>query len=261
MHIVVLAKAVPNTTGVERFEPDRSLDRVAAEPILNPNDEYALELALRLAEIDPGIMITMLTMGPEASWPGLTKGLAVGAQAGVLVSDPALAGACALSTARVLAAALDGMEYDLVLAGSDTSDGKAGVVGAAVAALLDIPFITHAGELTLRDGAVEGRRTRDDGYEVLAAPLPALVTVTQEVGEMRYPTLRGIMGSRSKMPVALSLDDIGLSAADVGGAVATTVVVDVDPPAPRPPARVVSGDAAEVADEVVRFLVDRRFIP
>jgi electron transfer flavoprotein beta subunit len=257
MQVVVLTKSVPNTTGDERFGPGFRLDRGAIDPIINPNDEYAIEVALRLAEAGPGVEITMLTMGPEAAWPGLTKGLAVGVHKAVLVADPGLEGSCALVTANTLAAALRRIEFDLILAGVDTSDGRAGVVGSAVATLLGIPFITHAGTLAVRDGVVEVRRLRDDGHERLEVPLPAFVSVTQEVGDLRYPSLRGIMASRSKKPTTWTLGDLGVDAADAGGARATTVVLDVEPPDPRPPARVVSGEPGAVVGEIVEFIAER----
>lgn len=260
MHIVVLAKAVPNTAGDERLDPGFRLDRAWVDPIINPNDEHALEVALRLAETITGVDTTMLTMGPAASWSGLSKAIAAGIGTAILVSDDALENACALSTARVLAAALRTLEFDLLLAGLDSSDGRAGVVAAAVATLLDVPFISHASEVVVRGGAVEVKRLLDDGYERLEASLPALVTVTQAVGEFRYPTLRGTMAARSRKPVALGLTDLGLSPEVVGAASATTAVVDVEPSAERPPTRVVSGDPATSARDVADFLAERRFI-
>jgi electron transfer flavoprotein beta subunit len=260
MHIVVLAKAVPNTTGDERLDPSFRLDRARVDPIVNPNDEHALEVALRLAETLPGVETTMLTMGPAGSWTGLSKAIAAGIGKAVLVSDDALENACALATARVLAAALGALHPDLIMAGLDSSDGRAGVIAPAVATLLGLPFISHASELTVRDGAVEVKRLRDDGFERLEASMPALVTVTQAVGEFRYPTLRGIMAARSRTPQVLGLADLGLSPDVVGGAAATTAVVDVAPPSERPPTRVLTGDPATVARDVVEFLAERRFI-
>ncbi len=260
MQVVVLTKSVPNTTGDEGLGPAFRLDRNAIDPIINPNDEYAIEVALRLAETQPGVQITMLTMGPAAAWPGLSKGLAVGVHNAILVSDPALEGSCALGTANTLAAALRRITFDLILAGADTSDGRAGIVGAAVATLLGIPFITHAGTLAVGNGAVQVRRLRDDGHERLEAPLPAFVSVTQEVGDLRYPSLRGIMGSRSRKPTTWSLGDLGIEPADAGGARATTIVLDVEPPQPRLPARIVAGEPGAVVGEIVEFIAERRIV-
>jgi electron transfer flavoprotein beta subunit len=260
MHIVVLAKAVPNTAGDERLDPQFRLDRAWVDPIINPNDEHALEVALRMAETMTGVETTMLAMGPAASWSGLSKAIAAGIGKAVLVTDEALENACALSTAKVLAAVLRTLEFDLIIAGLDSSDGRSGVVAPAVATLLGVPFISHASEVLVRDGAVEVKRLRDDGYERLVAQLPALVTVTQAVGEFRYPTLRGTMAARSRSPVSLGLADLGLPADAVGRASVTTAVVDVEPAPTRSPTRVVTGDPATVALEVADFLAARRFI-
>lgn len=260
MHVVVLAKAVPNTTEVEHLDARFRLDRTSVDPIINPNDEHALEVALHLAETMPGVETTMLTMAPESSWPALSKAVAAGIGRAVLVSDDALAGSCTLATANVLAAALRQLPFDLLLGGQDTSDGRGGVVLAAVAALLGLPFVSHASEVTLADGEVRLKRLRDDGYEILVAPLPALVTVTQAVGELRYPSLRGVMAARSKRPDVWALGDLGMTAGQAGEAGATTLVVGTDAAAARPPTRVVTGDAAMAAREIVEFLAERRFI-
>jgi electron transfer flavoprotein beta subunit len=260
MHVVVLTKAVPNTTEVEHLDARARLDRTSAEPIINPNDEHALEVALNLAELKAGVETTMLTMAPEASWPGLSKAVAAGIGRAVLVSDECLGGTCTLSTANVLAAALRRLPFDLLLGGQDTSDGRGGVVVAAVATLLGLPFISHASEVVVGDGELRVTRQRDDGYEVLAAPLPAIVTVTQAVGELRYPSLRGLMATRSKRPDIWTLGDLGLTPEEAGGAAATTRVLGTEPAEARPPTQVVTGDTATAVRAVMEFLAERRFV-
>lgn len=260
MHVVILVKAVPNTTEVEHLDAGFRLDRASVDPIINPNDEHALEVALRFAETLPDVETTMLTMAPESSWPGLSKAVAAGIGRSVMVTDDALADTCTLSTANVLAAALRRLPFDLLLGGQDTSDGRGGVVVSAVATLLRLPFLSHASEVTVADGEVRVKRLRDDGHEILSAPLPAIVTVTQAIGELRYPSLRGMMAARSRRPDVWALGDLGLTADQAGGAVATTRVVGTDLAAPRPPTRVVTGDAATAAREVLEFLAERRFI-
>ena len=248
MRIVVLLKPVPDTTGQERLGPDLRVDRAAVPAVINPNDEYALEAALRLMEARGGdAAITLLTMGPPAAPETMRKGLAMGAHRGLLVTDPALGGACSLSTARVLAAALGSLEFDLVLAGVDTSDGRGGVVAAAIASLCGLPYLSYAGQVELTDTAVRVRRLSPRGYDLLEAPLPAMVVVTQTVGEPRYPSLKGIMAARSKEIVTRSLADLGLAADGVGGAAATTRVLESRPPASRAATRVVRGPAPEAA--------------
>ena len=261
MQIVVLTKPVPDTTGQERLGPDDRLDRAAVPAVVNANDEYALEAALRLVEgSSDGGEITVLAMAGPGAQDTLRKSLAMGATRGVLVTDPALGGSCVRSTVAVLAAALDGLSFDLVIAGADTSDGGGGVVAAGIATRLGLPYLSYAAGLEVDDGRVRVRRISAVGYDVIEAPLPALVVATQALGEPRYPSLKGIMGARSKEVVVRSLADLGVDAATVGGAAATTRVVgSVTPPA-RGATRVVRGPAAEAARTVVDFLVERRIV-
>lgn len=260
MNIVVLTKPVPDpAASAERLTADLRLDRAASPTVVNGNDEYALEAALKLTEAHGG-EVTLLAMAPANAPETLRKALAMGAHRGVLVTDPALEGACAVSTMRVLAAALRTLEYDLVLAGVDTSDGGAGVVAAGVAALLGIPYLSYAARIEPRDGKVAVHRLSPSGYDVLEAPMPALISGTQLLGEPRYPSLKGIMGARSKEIAVRSLADLGLSASDAGGAVATTRVLEARVPAARGAVQVITGPAPETAQAIVDFMADRRII-
>lgn len=257
MRIVVLAKPVPDATGQERLGPDGRLDRSAAPPVLNGNDEYTLEAALRLVEAVGG-EVTLLAMAPDGSREALRKGLAMGATRAVLVTDDALAGSCALSTIRVLAAALRQIELDLVLAGTDTADGGGGIVGAGIATLLGLPLVSGAAAIEpAGDTAIRVRRLVAAGEETVEAPLPALVVGTQLLGEPRYPTLKGIMGARSKEIAVRTLADLGLDAGSVGGSAATTVVLGQRPPASRAATRVIREPADVAAREIVDLLVAR----
>ncbi len=262
MRIVVLVKPVPDPTSAgERLGPDGRLDRAAVPAVVNGNDEYALEAALKLVEAHGG-EVSLLSMAPANAPETMRKALAMGAAGGVLVTDPALAGSCAVSTARVLAAALRGLEYDLVLAGVDTSDGGAGVVPAGVASLAGLPYLSYAARIEPDPaaGTVRVRRISPIGFDVLEAPLPALISCTQALGEPRYPSLKGIMAARSKEIATRSLADIGLSPAEVGGALATTEVVGSRQPPARSATRVVRDAPAEAARQVVEFLVERRLV-
>ena len=224
---------------------------------MNGNDEYTLETALRLLDAGGG-EITLLAMAPAGSEEALRKGLAMGATRAVLVTDEALAGSCALSTMRVLAAALATIEFDLVLAGADSADGGGGVVGAGIAALLGLPLVTGAAAIEADGaGSVTVRRLVAAGEETVEAPLPALVVGTQLLGEPRYPTLKGIMGARSKEMAVRSLAELGLADGSVGGGVATTVVVAQRRPAERGATRVVREAPALAAAEIVGFLAAR----
>ncbi len=167
MRIVVLVKPVPDATGQERLGPDGRLDRTAAPPVMNGNDEYTLEAALQLAEAVGGD-VTLLAMAPAEGVEALRKGLAMGAARAVVVTDDALAGSCARSTLEVLAAALRDIPFDLALAGADSADGGGGVVGAGIATLLGLPLVTGAAALDGRGGrrappCAAWRRRRGDG--------------------------------------------------------------------------------------------------
>src|SRR5205814_1626934 len=196
MRIVVLTKPVPDPTVSERLGAGGRGDRSGSN-VINGNDEYALEAALKLVEADGG-EVTVVAMSPDTGRDVLRKGLAMGATRAVLVTDPALAGSDWLSTARVLAAAVKTLEFDLVLAGVDTSDGGAGVVPAGLATLLGLPYLSNAASIEPAGDRVRVRRITATGHETLEAPLPAFIGCTQALGAPRYPTLKGIMGARSK---------------------------------------------------------------
>jgi electron transfer flavoprotein beta subunit len=237
------------------------LERQAVPAVINANDEYALEAALKLTEAHGG-EVTLVSMAPPAGAETLRKGLAMGAHRGLLVSDPGLAGSCTLSTVRVLAAALRDVEFDLLLAGADTSDGGGGVVAPGVAALLSLPYLSYAAKIEPNTDArsVRVRRISPTGFDAIEAPLPALVVCTQALGEPRYPSLKGIMAARSKEVVTKTLADVGLSPDDAGGAVATTRVLEASKPPARAATRVVREPAPEAAKQLVAFLAERRIV-
>jgi electron transfer flavoprotein beta subunit len=263
VRIVVLTKPVPDpASGAERLGADGRLDRAASPSVVNGNDEFALEAALKLIEAAGEGEVTLLAMAPANAPETLRKALAMGATRGVLVSDPVLEGSCAVSTATVLAAALRDMEYDLALAGVDASDGVGGTVPSAVAAHLGLPYLSYASRIEpdMASRTVRVRRISPTGYDLLEAPMPALIGCTQSLGEPRYPSLKGIMAARGKEIVTRSLADIGVDASTVGGAVATTKVLDSRAPAARGATEVVRGTPQEGADRIYAFLTDRRII-
>ncbi len=262
MRIVVLMKPVPDPASAgERLGPDGRLDRASVPAVVNGNDEYALEAGLKLTEAFGGD-VTLLAMAPSVAPETMRKALAMGAARGTLVTDPALGGSCTVSTARVLSAALATLEFDLVLAGVDTSDGQAGVVAPGVAALAGLPLLSYAAKIEpdAAAGTVRVRRITPTGYDVLEAPLPVLISCTQALGEPRYPSLKGIMAARSKEITTLSLADLGLDGSTVGGAVSTTRLVGSRMPAARAATRIVREAPDDAARQVVAFLVERRLI-
>jgi electron transfer flavoprotein beta subunit len=263
VRIVVLVKPVPDTaSGGERLRPtDWRLDRAAVPAVVNANDEYALEAALKLTEAHGGEVHLVSMAGPSAP-ETMRKALAMGVTSGTLVTDDALGGSDIVSTTRVLAAAVREMEFDLLLAGADTSDGVGGVVPAGVAALVGLPYLSYAAAIEPDPAGrtVRVRRISPTGYDVLEAPMPALIVATQALGEPRYPSLKGIMAARSRTIETKALADVGAEPGSLGGAVATNEVLSSEAPPARAATRVIRGPADEAAREVAAFLADRRII-
>jgi electron transfer flavoprotein beta subunit len=262
LRIVVLTKPVPDpAAAAERLGPDGRLDRAASPSVINGNDEYTLEAALKLVEAHGG-EVTLLSMAPPNGVETMRKGLAMGAHKGVLVTDPALAGSDYGATIAALVAALQGLEYDLVLAGFDTSDGVGGVIGAAVATKLKLPYLSSAAaiEPDVDGGTVRVRRISPTGFDVLEVPMPALIVGTQLLGEPRYPSLKGIMAARSKEVVTKSAADLGLDAGAIGAGAAKTKVTGQQKPPARGATQVVRGSAEEGAKAIVDLLASRRLI-
>jgi electron transfer flavoprotein beta subunit len=233
--------------GTPTLGDDFLLVREGVEGALDPGDEYPIEAALRLVEAHGG-QVTLVSMGPEVAAGAIRKGLSMGAHAGVLISDPALRGADALATARVLAAAVRRAPFDLVLAGAESTDGYTGTLPAAVAELLGVPSATFARRLEVADDTLRIERQTEGGYDVVECPLPALATVTGSAAEPRYPTLKGIMSAKTKPLEQLSLADLGLSAADV----APTQRVTAASAAPDKGA----GEVLPAGDEAIRRVAD-----
>lgn len=259
MHIVVLLKAVP-IVGTERLDANWRTERNQLEA--NGNDEYTLEKALKLADANPGTEVSLLSMGPASAMDALRKGLAMGATRAYHVQDDGLGGTGVGGTVIVLAAALRKLQYDLVFAGADTSDGLGGVVGAALAATLRLPYLSYASQIEpAADGSsVRIHRLSPTGYDVLEASTPALIMGTQLLGDPRYPSLRGIMQARSKETVVWSLADLGVEAPAVGAGAARMRVLGAEPPPPRGAATVIR-EAPDVAvSRLVEFLASRRLI-
>jgi electron transfer flavoprotein beta subunit len=257
MKIAVCVKQVPE--GTRRLDPEtRRLDR-SGEGALNAFDAHAVEEALRLKDAAGDGEVVLVCMGPAGAMDALRKALAMGADRALLVSDDALAGSDLVGTSAVLAAALERESPDLVLFGQQASDGDGAVLWAAVAERLRRPVISQAAELTLREGAIQGKRQTEYGYDVIDAPLPAVVAVSDAINEPRYPSLKGIMGAKSKPQETLSVADLEIDAARVGDAGARTDVRTIREPPPRGDTRKIEDDG-KAAQAVVAFLAERRLL-
>jgi electron transfer flavoprotein beta subunit len=258
--IVVCIKQVPATGADKRYTDDLRLDRAGAEAIINPLDEYAIEQALRLVDDGTIESVTYLSMGPEQAAEALRRALAMGGDDAVLVTDAALAGADEWATARVLAAALDKLAPDVTLMGMASDDARGSLVPGAVAAMRDLPLLSYGAELAIADGAARVRRLSATGYDWVGAPLPVIASVTDQVGEPRYASLKGIMAAKRKPLETWSLADLGLSADDLAGG-ALTRVTDARPPESKPPTeRIENLPAAEAATKVADWLAARKMI-
>jgi electron transfer flavoprotein beta subunit len=254
MKIVVLVKHVPEPTSTWSFAEDLTLDRAKVEGRLSELDEYAVEQAVRLVENGTEATITYLTMGPGRAAEGLRKALAMGGDDAVHIQDDALHGSDALTTSLVLASAVERIGFDLVVCGMASTDAEMSVVPAMLAERLGVPQLTFAATLAVADGSVTTQREGDGETQEVVAPLPALVSVTDQTGEARYPSFRAIMAGKKKPISTWSLADQEVSESQVGTSAAATVVREAAPHPPRQAGTVIvdEGDgAAQLADFLV----------
>ena len=257
---MVCLKQVPATTAEKRYTADLRLDRAAAEAVINPLDEYAIEQALRLQEAGTVETVSFLSMGPEPSAEALRRALAMGGDDATLVTDTALAGADAWATARVLAAALDRLAPDVSLMGMASDDARGSLVPGAVAALRGLPLLSYGAELKVVGSVARIRRLTADGFDIVEAPLPVIASVTDQVGEPRYASLKGIMAAKRKPMETWGLADLGLSAAELHGAALTKVVEARKPEAKPPTERVENVGADEAVARIVEWLIARKLV-
>ncbi len=256
MRIAVCVKHVPE--GPSRIDPStKRLDR-AGEGALNHFDANAVEEALRLKG-DSDSEVVAVSLGPEKALDSLRKALAMGADRVVLVSDDAAAGSDLVATSRLLAAALERQEADLVLFGQQAADADGAVLWAAVAERLGRPVISQAMELAVDGESVRVKRQTEFGYDTIEASLPAVVAVSDAINEPRYPSLKGIMGAKKKPQDVLTLADLGLDGAEAGEAGSGTTVLALGEPPSRGDARKIEGDS-NAAQAIVDFLAEKRLL-
>jgi len=258
MKIAVCAKFVPDAAAHARIDPQtKRLDR-SGEGELNQFDVHAVEEALKLKEAGgEGVEVVIVSLGPERALEAMRKGLAMGADRIVLVSDEGAAGSDLVATSRVLAAALEREEPDLVLFGQQASDSDGAVLWAAVADRLRRPLVSQVAELTHEDSKVKGKRQTEYGYDVIEAHLPAVVAVSDAINDPRYPSLKGIMGAKKKPQETVSLGDLGIEAGEVGEAGSRTEVYALgDPPARGDTVKI--EDDGSGAEKILEFLLEKK---
>jgi len=261
MRIVVLIKQVPDTNEVRLDKTTGTLIREGVPSIINPEDKNALEEALKLKEA-MGAEVWVLSMGPPQAEDALREALAMGADQAVLLTDRAFAGADTWSTATTLGMALNKIaEFDLVLAGRQAIDGDTAQVGPQVAEFLKIPQITYVRELTVEDGRVKAKRSLEDGFEDIAARLPALLTITKEANDPRYPHAAAIMTAYREREVAhWTAADIEADPEGIGLKGSPTQVKRSFTPPPKEPGQVIQRPPAEAAKDLVAILQDKNII-
>jgi electron transfer flavoprotein beta subunit len=263
MKIVVCVKYVPDATADPTFnESDNTTDRLGVEGLLSELDEYAIEAGLKLVEGagGEGSTVTVLTVGPEKAADAIKKSLQMGAHAGVHVLDAAIHGSDAVATSLILAEAIKKIgSTDLILTGMASTDGTMGVVPSMVAERLGLPQVTLAGELTVEGGTATIRRDGDLASETITASLPALVSVTDQINEPRYPSFKGIMAAKKKPVETWALADLGIDAELVGLAAAWTTVESFAKRPPREVGQIVT-DEGDGGTKLAEFLTAKKFV-
>jgi electron transfer flavoprotein beta subunit len=254
LNIVVCIKQVPDTAAEKKLTASMTVDRKSVENILNPFDEYAVEEALRIKE-KRGATVTALCVGPESAKEALRKAIAMGVEKAVLVTDPAMVGSDAWSTAYVLGQALKKLEWEMALFGMQSTDALTATVPGMVAEFLGVAQHSYVGKLEVDGAEVKSQRATESGYDVLSSQAPVVVSVTKAINEPRYPSLKGIMQAKRTEIVLWSLADLGVNASEVGAAGARTKVVSFSAAKARQAGKVVTGlSPAEAASYIAEFL-------
>ncbi len=261
-NIVVLIKQVPDTWSERKLtEGDWTLDREAADAVLDEINERAVEEALLIKEREGGeSTVTVLTAGPARATEAIRKALSMGADKAVHLIDDGLHGSDVVQTGWALARALGTVEgTELVIAGNEATDGVAGAVPAIVAEYLGLPQLTHLRKVTVEGGKVSGERETDDGVFTVEAPLPAVISVNEKINEPRFPSFKGIMAAKKKEVTTLTLAEIGVEADEVGVANAGSKVLSSTPKPPKTAGEKVT-DEGEGGTKIAEYLVGQKII-
>src|SRR2546421_5148900 len=258
MKIYVCVKQIPDpNTVVSKLDPNtKRLVRSGISLVLDPGDETTISAAIKLRDTIGNSELTAVSMGPASAQEAMRRSLAMGVDRAILVTDPALAGSDALSTARVLAAVLKKEGADLIFCSTESTDGYTGMVPGGIAEFLGIPQLTFAREINIEGQKAVIKRVTQTGYQSVESPLPAVVTIASGSFEAIYPTMKGIMGARKKPFSQLSLADLGIDASEVGEAGAREKIIDICKVEARAAGQVVKDDgnaAQTIADFLQRY--------
>jgi electron transfer flavoprotein beta subunit len=261
LRIICPVKRVPDTAADKKIAEDNTVDRDASEPVLNANDEWSIEEAMRIKERGEAEVVA-LCMGPDAAQSTVRKALSYGLDGAIQVTDDAIAGSDAYQTAKVLAAALQGEEFDLIIMGNQSSDARTTLVPAMVAEFLGIPALTYCKKLDIDGDTARAERETPTGHQVVEAKLPVVVSVVEAINEPRYPSFKGIMAAKSKPLDTKALADIGVDAGEVGLDNATTQVLEISPRPPKQAGEKVEDDGSGTvgASAIADFLANKKFL-
>jgi len=258
MKILVLAKYVPDATGERSFAADGTVDRASSDGLLSELDEYAVEQALQIADERDDVEVVIMTLGPDDAADAIKRALQMGASAGIHIVDDPVHGSDALATSAIVTEAIKKAEPDLVICGMASTDGTMGVIPAMIAERLSWPAVTLGATLSLVDDRVTIRRDDDVASYTIEAGLPAVVSVTDQSGEARYPSMKGILAAKKKPVETWTLSDLGIDAASVGLDAAWSQVLQTTPRPPKEPGRVVQEEDGPAA--FVDFLTGGKYI-
>jgi electron transfer flavoprotein beta subunit len=261
VRIICAVTRVPDTAAEKRVNSDHTVDGEASEAVLNANDEWAIEEALRIKE-RIGAEVVVLCMGPAPAQTTVRKALSYGLDAAIQVTDPAIHGSDAVATARVLAAVLANEAFDLVIMGNQSSDARTMLVPAMLAELLSLPALTYCRKLDIDGDILIAERELPTGHQVVRATAPAVISVVEAINEPRYPSFKGIMAAKKKPLTTYDLATLGLDATEVGLGGSRTQVLDIVKRPPKQAGRTVIDDGSGTvgATAIVDFLVEHKFI-
>ena len=259
MNVVVCVKQIPDPADPGALDPETRTLKRDVKLILDESDSYGVEMALQLVDAAGEGEVTLVSMAPNDERSGLATALAMGAASATLITDESLLGSDALTTAKLLAGAIAERSPDLVIAGSESSDGYTGTVPEQIAAVMDLPSVTAAKSITVVGDSIEVERQTNAGHDDVTCPMPCVVSVTAGVVEPRYPSFKGIMAAKSKPVDVKTAADLGFSADQVGWAGSGQEIVDVAE-APQREAGEVIEDDGEAFGRIVSFLEELKVI-
>ncbi|HEC56957.1 MAG TPA: electron transfer flavoprotein beta subunit/FixA family protein [Candidatus Syntrophoarchaeum butanivorans] len=257
MDIIVCVKRVPDTSEADVVITGKDIKKDDLPFEINEWDNYAVEEAVQLKEKFGGT-ITVISVGDEDANEVIRRGLAMGADEGVRIYDPAIEGSDGVTIAKILAAAIKNMKYDLILTGAQAGDLGEGIVPVALAEMLGIPHATLVTGLEIQDGKAKVKRELEGGLmEVLEIDLPAVIGIQTGINEPRYVSIMGIRKASKKEIKLLGLGDIGLTPEDVGEAGSLTVLEELSVPPVTKVAEIIEGDPAEAASKLAEILKEQ----